>query len=190
MPFLASILHNINKTPRLEALMNIRTKQIDTILLQQDIQAKKSSVQKSDETQGFAGTLAKQSSVEGTESNIQNSIPVSPVQTSVVQQMLVSDAENFAATNASANATHPALEQASGTLDLWESYAQILRVPEDGESLRDAYALLEGIETQVSTLKKDNKLSLEQNPDLASLVNELEVMSTTEKIKFNRGDYM
>ncbi len=169
--------------------MNIHTEQIGALLSQQELQAKKAS-----STAGsgldFATTFAKQAVLGDAENGIQSTASVPMMQASVVQQMLLNGVDANATSQTNTTSTGQALEQAAGALDMWESYAQKLRMPGNDGNLRDAYALLEGIESQVSTLKTENNAVLEQNPELASLVNELEIMSTTEKFKFNRGDYL
>ncbi len=70
----------------------------------------------------------------------------------------------------------------------WENYADQLASGAGGDSLKQAYGVLENIETGVKQLKDD--LPSDVNAGLGSLVNELEVMTVTEKIKFNRGDYI
>lgn len=70
----------------------------------------------------------------------------------------------------------------------WENYADQLASGSGGDSLKQAYGVLENIETGVKQLKDD--LPSDVNAGLGSLVNELEVMTVTEKIKFNRGDYI
>ncbi len=170
--------------------MNIQTQNIEALLSQQELQAKKSAAQKNANGTDFAATLAEQAALGDAEnSNVQAHL-AQGVQANVAQQLLVNGVENLAASSATSPAAEQAFEQASQALNMWDSYAQKLRTPNNDGNLRDAYALLEGIESQVSSLKANNKQSLEQNPDLAGLVNELEIMSTTEKFKFNRGDYI
>jgi hypothetical protein len=70
----------------------------------------------------------------------------------------------------------------------WENYADQLASGSGGDSLKQAYGVLENIETGVKQLKDD--LPSDVSKGLGSLVNELEVMTVTEKIKFNRGDYI
>ncbi|WP_031481451.1 hypothetical protein [Maridesulfovibrio frigidus] len=70
-----------------------------------------------------------------------------------------------------------------------ENYAQQLGSPEAG-SLKNAYNTLEGVQGGVDSLKKDWPGVESENPELGSIVNELEVMAMTEQIKFNRGDYV
>ena len=70
----------------------------------------------------------------------------------------------------------------------WEDYADTLAADSGGDSLKQAYGVLENIENGVRQLKEDLPEGL--SPDLGSLVNEMEVMTVTEKFKFNRGDYL
>lgn len=81
-----------------------------------------------------------------------------------------------------------AFEQASGALDMWDKYAAILGTSPADSALRDAYSLLEGIDGRIMELK--NNPAAGSNPALSGLLNELEVLSATEKFKFNRGDYL
>ncbi|WP_432738250.1 hypothetical protein [Maridesulfovibrio sp. FT414] len=67
-----------------------------------------------------------------------------------------------------------------------ETYAQQLG-SEGG--LKQAYSTLEGIQGGVESLKKNWPGVNSENPELGSIVSELEVMAATEQIKFNRGDY-
>ena len=69
-----------------------------------------------------------------------------------------------------------------------ESYALQLRSDTSG-SLREAYATLQGMSDNIARLKESSP-GLNQSPELASLVNELDVLTTTEMFKFNRGDYL
>lgn len=80
-----------------------------------------------------------------------------------------------------------AFDQASGTLALWDNYTRALGSPRDG-SLRDAWGFLENIDAQIGQMR-DNPARA-KNPELDSILNELEIMAATEKIKFNRGDYI
>lgn len=76
------------------------------------------------------------------------------------------------------------VEKLFGKLD---DYAQQLG---SGEGLKQAYSTLEGIQGGVESLKKDWPGVNSENPELGSIVSELEVMAATEQIKFNRGDYV
>ena len=107
----------------------------------------------------------------------------------MISQMLLNGAGQSQAANPDAEILQEAFNQASGTLDLWDSYAKTLGSSSGAGSLRDAYALLQGIDSQVAQLKQGTADVRGQNPGFDSLLNELEVMTATEKFKFNRGDY-
>lgn len=80
------------------------------------------------------------------------------------------------------------MKNMNSLLAKWEDYADQLASVAGKDSLKQAYGVLENIETGVQQLKDD--LPSDANAGLGSLVNELEVMTMTEKIKFNRGDYI
>jgi hypothetical protein len=79
------------------------------------------------------------------------------------------------------------MDNVAGLLDDWEKYADQLKAPA-ASNLRGAYGQLEKISDSVQALKSSWPQA--GNPDLKSVVDELEIMSVTEKIKFNRGDYL
>lgn len=81
------------------------------------------------------------------------------------------------------------MDNVDSILNQWEKYSGQLA---DGSSsqLRQAYGTLETIQANVQKLKDENPGLENNSPQLSSLVNELDVMTTTEKIKFNRGDYL
>lgn len=78
---------------------------------------------------------------------------------------------------------------ASGTLDLWDTYAKKLGSSQNTD-LREAYSILESIGNQVEQLKSNASNLNTPNFGLNSFINEMDIMATTEKIKFNRGDYV
>lgn len=80
-----------------------------------------------------------------------------------------------------------AAERIGGLLDQWEKYADALSGNDSG--VRGIYGMLQGMTQNVRELKAMPGL-MNGNADLASLVNELDVLTTTETIKFNRGDYL
>ncbi len=81
------------------------------------------------------------------------------------------------------------LDNASGTLDLWDSYEKTLESASGSNGLRDAYSILENIGAHISQLKSSAESLKSNDFGLNSLINELDIMATTERIKFNRGDY-
>lgn len=76
-----------------------------------------------------------------------------------------------------------------GMFDSLDSYAQQLAGHEPG-SLKEAYALLQSVNGRIADFKQDFPNAASEQPELASLINEIEVLATTEAFKFNRGDYM
>jgi hypothetical protein len=80
-----------------------------------------------------------------------------------------------------------AFGQVSGTLDLLDKYSASLG---SADSLREAYSLLNDIDGKVADIEQDAARLRTQNPVLDSLLDELKTIALTEKIKFNRGDYL
>ncbi|MDR1124625.1 MAG: hypothetical protein LBM64_00975 [Deltaproteobacteria bacterium] len=80
-----------------------------------------------------------------------------------------------------------AASRIDGLLGQWESYAAAL---DGGADLRSVYGLLQDMTNGVKDLKASLPGFLESDSALGALVNELDVLSTTENIKFNRGDYL
>jgi len=80
------------------------------------------------------------------------------------------------------------MDNVDGILNQWEKYSGQLAGGQTG--LRQAYGTLENIHSGVKRLRDEHPGLDGHSPQLSSLVNELEVMTVTEKIKFNRGDYL
>ncbi len=72
-------------------------------------------------------------------------------------------------------------------LSKWEKYSAQLNSSQS--SLKEMYAGLEEVSQSIRNIK-DNIQMDKQSPELRNMLNELEVMTTTEKFKFNRGDYL
>jgi len=81
------------------------------------------------------------------------------------------------------------MDNVDSILNQWEKYSGQL-AGGSSTQLRQAYGTLENIQAGVQKLKDEHPSLDEHSPQLSSLVNELDVMTTTEKIKFNRGDYL
>ncbi len=175
--------------------MNIRTEQLEILRKQQELQTNKtSSAQQKGGKDTFEATLAQQMSLGSTKTSA-SPVPLGPgMQTGLVGQFILGDVDNVSLSQEMSQRTtvvdsEKAFNQASGALDMWESYVNVLGTPGNAGNLRSAYGILEGVEAQVATLKAESGAALKQNPNLASIVNELDVLATTEKFKFNRGDY-
>lgn len=117
-------------------------------------------------------------------------VPVMPggAQTELISQLLLGTGDDGAGSGMAAGAAQTAFHDASGALDMWDSYVQTLGSGRE-ESLRDAYALLEGISSKLGDLRRSAPLVEEQMPGFGDLVNRLDVLTTSERFKFNRGDY-
>lgn len=75
-------------------------------------------------------------------------------------------------------------------LDEWEQYATQLQAPSESLNLRQANGVLENIEQGVASLKDKYPGLGSDHPGLQAVVDEMEILAVTERIKFNRGDYL
>jgi hypothetical protein len=85
-------------------------------------------------------------------------------------------------------ALEKAAQEMEGMFATLDSYAGQLAL-DDKADLRQAYALLESLGGRIADFKSRHMTAGSQGP-LSSLLSELEVLTTTETIKFNRGDYL
>ena len=80
-----------------------------------------------------------------------------------------------------------AMDTIDNLLSQWENYADQLAAAPQG--LRNAHDILNRISSEIGDLKAN----LPQGgavPGLRNMVDELEVLAVTERIKFDRGDYV
>lgn len=176
--------------------MKIKNEQLEALLRQQEQSS--GTIRKSGgQGSGFEAALAEQLGLVdgGASSTAEGTLPVGGMQTaqasqaSMISQMLLGATGQTDEANPTEDVLQEAFTQASGTLDMWDSYVSTLGDAGNNGSLRQAYALLQGIDGQVASLKENTAGLRGQNPGLDTLVNNLEVLATTEKFKFNRGDY-
>lgn len=80
------------------------------------------------------------------------------------------------------------MDELGELLDVADSYVQALAGQGRENSLKSVYSILDSISQKTKELK-GVLAGLGDNPVLADIVNELEVMASTEKFKLNRGDY-
>jgi hypothetical protein len=93
-----------------------------------------------------------------------------------------------AAPTSGPEALESAAQEMEGMFATLDSYAGQLAL--DGKAdLRQAYALLENLTGRIADFKSRHMTGESATP-LAPLLHELEVLTTTETIKFNRGDYL
>lgn len=76
-----------------------------------------------------------------------------------------------------------------GLLDSLDGYAASMAAT-GSQSLRSMYGMLEAMTGEVDALKSALPSLGAEHAGLASMVNELDVLTTAERIKFNRGDYL
>ncbi len=165
--------------------MKIQTDQLTA--LQQAVDASTTSTGSTDASDAFAALLAQKVGDGGTSQATGLSAPplAGYAALGVTGAQTSGDVE---ATGQFTEEEQAVMNNMDTLLAKWENYADTLASGPGGDSLKQAYGVLENIETGVKQLKDD--LPSDANAGLGSLVNELEVMTVTEKIKFNRGDYM
>lgn len=81
---------------------------------------------------------------------------------------------------------HDIMNRLESVLDQWEKYSQSL----GASDLRNSYSILESIDQELQNLQSEVGQESDAGSGVNSMVNELEVMTVTERIKFNRGDYL
>lgn len=94
--------------------------------------------------------------------------------------------ENVAPVTKAENAI---MDKVENLLDKWDQYAQNLQST-NTSSLKQAYGVLDDIDGAVQQIKAENPDLGNAHPALQGMVSELEVMTVTERTKFNRGDYL
>ena len=167
--------------------MEINTQQMEVLL---HLQERQTSTPRKGESSGHGfeallnEQLANSQSIDPS-GNMPGAVEAHPL---LYGQFLMNNAELDSNGNRSVAALQSAFDQTSGALDMWDQYASILGGSTSDSALRDAYSLLEGIDSRVSQLK--NNSTIGNDTELNGIVNELDIMTAIEKFKFNRGDYL
>jgi hypothetical protein len=163
--------------------MKVRMEQLNALLQQEQ------AVQKAQPAgEGFEALLAKELLQPG--GGAQGALPPPPgIQAGVISQMLLEPPDQAESANPLEDVLQQSLQQASGLLDTLNAYMNALSARGADGNLKAIYPLLEGVERQVGALKQ-GAAPLAKHAGLASLINELEILATAEKFKFNRGDYI
>jgi hypothetical protein len=136
----------------------------------------------------FGDILARE--VQGAEAQDAARTAVPPIDGGMLEIASLIEAEGATPAADLTEKERTAMENVDSLLTEWENYADRLAASGQEGGLRQAYGVLEHIESGVQKLKQDWPGMDQENPNVGSLVNELEVMAVTEKIKFNRGDYI
>lgn len=166
--------------------MEINTQQMDALLKLQEQQAQLPRKNTGQAT-GFEALLTRQLE-SGAPAPLQDATVSRVAPPELYNQILVNETGEKEQLDPDSAVLMEAFEQASGTLDLWDSYTKTLGTSTTDTALRDAWGLLEGIDDQVARLREHPARG--KSSTLDSILNELEVLATTEKFKFNRGDYI
>lgn len=164
--------------------MDINVQQLEGMLHLQEQQAQLQRKNPGLTGTGFDALLAQQLGA-GAEQAVFD--PAVTANAGLYNQIKLSETESVSEIDPDMAVYQAAFDQASGALDLWDNYARTLGASTSNTALRDAYAMLEGIDGQVSLLKASPAAG--KSAALDAIINELEVLSATEKFKFNRGDY-
>ncbi|MGD9607808.1 MAG: hypothetical protein AB7U59_00495 [Desulfovibrionaceae bacterium] len=159
--------------------MKIQTDQLTT-----QWTTKESSSETQPSSDAFASLLAKEVGAQASQESGLAAPPLSGLGAMAGLQN-VEDASATAPTTEDASA---AMDTMDSLLDQWDDYTEQLASGTQGDSLKKAYGVLENIASGVQELK--NSLPVGANSTLSSMVNEMDVLATTEQIKFNRGDYL
>lgn len=153
--------------------MKITSDQLAALQLQQKNKARSAT------GDGFANALAEELDSVSAAQTGASATPVAPM-------MRLDQTLQAAMLNQTTEQT--VMDKMDTLLSKWENYSQIIGAA-DG-NLREGYSLLADIRQDIRAVKSD----LAQNPDqvegLESMVEELDILATTEEFKFNRGDYL
>jgi len=164
--------------------MAIRVEQLNA-LLQQEQTAKKAQ----SKGEGFEALLAKELRQPG--GGAQGTLPPPPgAQAGVISQMLLDPLDQTESANPLEDVLQQSFRKTYDLLDSLNAYVNALSARGADGNLKAIYPLLEGLEQQVEVLKQGAVPLEGKHAGLASLINELEVLATAEKFKFNRGDYI
>ena len=85
-----------------------------------------------------------------------------------------------------------ALEAVANSIDAMltglDDYADALAAPE--ADLKQAFGILQGMDQNIAALRESTPDLATRHAGMASLLNELSVITRTETVKMNRGDYL
>lgn len=167
--------------------MKIRTEQLEALQQQEQARAKSKP-----ETGKFGDMLAQEVQKATSPAGLEKPQAPPPGANVIgVNQLLSAEpAEQVSKAEAVIPSEREVMDNIDSLLNKWENYADTLKTGQPDENLRQAYGVLENIQTEVRELKGSVPNMDEAYPNLKSMVDELEIMTVTERIKFNRGDYI
>lgn len=162
--------------------MKLRIDQLDALQQQEGLKRKK------DAAEGFDTLLAEELGRNGAVQDVREVAP--PPGAGVINPLLMTEqVQEVQSVAGAGEAAGTVMDRLDGMLNQWDMYARQLG-DAAGADLKGAYRTLEGLSGDIRSLKADNPDLTSQYPQLSSVVNELEVMTVTERFKINRGDYL
>lgn len=167
--------------------MEINTQQLEALFHLQEQQTQLPRKTQG-QPQGFEELLNSQLAGQGSQNVRPDTLAALDAQAAMFNPAIEPATEDTVALDPDEAAIQAAFDQAAGTLDLWDRYTRTLGSSPADTALREAWGLLEGIDAQVGAMRANPAFSA--NDAIKGILNELEVMSATEKFKFNRGDYI
>ncbi len=153
--------------------MKITPEQIAALQLQQKNTARSTS------GEGFAQALTQEMN---SGSSVQAASTASPVVPMVGLDQLLQTTMRQQPTE------QTVMEKMDTLLSKWENYSQTLGTEEG--SLREGYHLLNDIRQNIQEVKGDLAQAPAVGQGLKTMIEELDILTTTEEFKFNRGDYL
>ncbi len=164
--------------------MKITNDELDALRQQEQTKSKTTT-----EAGNFGELLAQELGEDNSASGVEGlGAPPPGAKTLGIGSML--QVENISETQEAMPTEQEVMDNIDSLLSKWENYAQTLQTQDQDEGLRQAYGVLENIQQDIDGLKGSMPNLAQENSDLQGMVDELEIMTVTEKIKFNRGDYL
>lgn len=161
--------------------MKINANQLDALRRQE--QLTKTAAQPRESFDSFLSQEIGQGAGEVTPS-------VPPPGAGIIDPMMLSSLEETSAVEGvDGELAATLMGQADSALNTLSAYAETLN--SGATPGRNAWNLLGSLDNQIAAMRGNlGKMSSTASQDLGAVVNELEVIATTEKFKFNRGDYI
>lgn len=160
--------------------MKINTEQLRPLDAEQESRARRA-----ESGEGFGELLSRELDAQGV-------VPASGLQPPAAPLLphQIAAASAATATEETTPAGQEVMDKLENILGEWENYATHLAEPGAEDGLRKANGALESIESDVAGLKSSYPGLGKDHPGLKSVVDEMEILAVTERIKFNRGDYL
>ncbi len=164
--------------------MNIRTDHLNNIQQQEETKKSSKTVENSS---AFEELLIEQlNSASSKEPHLE--VPINDKATSIDPTLMMAlNSSSELSSNTKSTNLDLLTEQTVSLLENWEAYSNALK---QGSSSRDGWNMLTGMEQQLNSMEELLGASSQANPELQSIFDELEILTSVEKVKINRGDYL